>query len=596
MSWIGYQPGDPGYQPGMAQYNPDGTVSQVANIAPPAPVSAPAPVATPAPVASVPAASANVTPVIKSIGTDAKVVAGLANPNDPGQINVADYAAQVVTDPTKFFTLDNPNTTENESMFLSQRNTAMDPNTAGTNMEQQSQMDYSGANAATAQGATQTAANMDPRVAAEYNAAQTQQQVASQGQMDAAQGQVSQGGQIDPENIVIDMDATGNGSTPAGAALQQFATQGITDVIDTSTDEGRAEAALRDPFSYVDSKATTKGQLSQLQKDFFDDQGNPKIPNYAQGIARNVSKIATFKGMTGSAAASAMSQALMEASVSVAQQDAKFFQTVTLQNLNNKQEATLNRANVLSKMELANMDSRMAAAVQNSKAFMEMDLANLDNEQQSRVLNTQARVQSILEDAKAENAARLFSAESQNDFAKFYDTMNDSINKFNADQTNGMEKFNVDQANGMNKFNSDLENNREQFYRTMQYNIDLANAKWRQTVTLTEDQQSFDAAATDVKNMVGVSVEQLNQIWDRSDALLDYLWKTSDNKLQRDNDLILTKLAGQNALDVQSMKADLEDNKATGALVGTVLDSFLGSSGGQSILNGVGGAISKFLF
>ena len=526
---------------------------------------------------------------------------------------MADYSGQIVTDPQKFFTLDNPQTpTLNESMFLSGRNTAMDPNTPGTIIPDAATMNFSGVNATAIQAqATDAqvsqAQNIDPRVAATYEAQQTQQNIAQNGQMTAAQGQVSQGTQVDPKDVVIDLDAVGNGTTPAGAALQQFASQGITDVIDTSTEAGKAKALELGQFNYIDSKATTKGQLEQLQKDFFDEQGNPKIPNYAQGIARSVSKIATFKGMTGTAAASAMSQALMEASISVAEQDAKFFQTVTLQNLNNKQEATLNRANVLSKMELANMDSRMAAAVQNSKAFMEMDLANLNNEQQARVLNTQARVQSILEDAKATNAARLFSAEAENDFGKFYDTLNDSINKFNVDQSNAMAKSNADrrtqvsisnadQLNSMAKFNADLENNREQFYRDMQYNIDIANAKWRQTVTMTEDQQNFDAAATDVKNMIGVSVEQLNQIWDRSDSLLDYLWKTSDNKLERDNQLILTKLAGQNALDIQSMKASFEDSKATGALFGTVLDSFLGSSGGQSILNSAGSAISSFLF
>jgi hypothetical protein len=141
-----------------------------------------------------------------------------------------------------------------------------------------------------------------------------------------------------------------------------------------------------------------------------------------------------------------------------------------------------------------------------------------------------------------------------------------------------------------------MENNREQFYRTMQYNVDLANAKWRQTVTLTENQQAFEAAAADVKNMVGIGVEQLNQIWDRSDALLDYLWKTGDNKLERDNQLILTKLAGQNALNVENMRAEVADNKATGELFGTVFSSFLGSGGGQNLLSGIGNTISNFLF
>jgi hypothetical protein len=42
-----------------------------------------------------------------------------------------------------------------------------------------------------------------------------------------------------------------------------------------------------------------------------------------------------------------------------------------------------------------------------------MDLKNLDNEQQARVINNQSRIQSILEDAKAVNAERLFTAESK---------------------------------------------------------------------------------------------------------------------------------------------------------------------------------------
>ena len=62
-------------------------------------------------------------------------------------------------------------------------------------------------------------------------------------------------------------------------------------------------------------------------------------------------------------ATAAMAQALMEASIPVAQQDAQFFQTLTIQNLSNKQAGILNRANVLAKFDLTNLDSRMASAL-----------------------------------------------------------------------------------------------------------------------------------------------------------------------------------------------------------------------------------------
>lgn len=332
---------------------------------------------------------------------------------------------------------------------------------------------------------------------------------------------------------------------------------------------------------------------------------------WAAATSRAVGRIASFKGMTGTAATAAMAQALMEASLPIAQADSAFFQTVTLQNLNNRQASTINKANVLAKMDLSNLDSRMAAAVQNSKNFLEMDLANLNNRQQSEILNTQARVQSILEDAKAINTQRLFTATSQNEMDKFYDEMNSNISQFNASQKNSMSQFNADQKNtqsrfntteknntlkfnaeqinsqnrfnaserndmymanmseknAQERFNADLENNRQQFYSNMQYNIDTSNAKWRQTVTLTESAQQFEAAAADVKNMTGIGVEQLNQIWDRSDALLDYLWKSTENDLERSNKLALSK-----------MSTDSQDKAGLGSVFGSLLGNIVGKA------------------
>ena len=221
-------------------------------------------------------------------------------------------------------------------------------------------------------------------------------------------------------------------------------------------------------------------------------------------------------------------------------------------------------------MDQVNVDNRMAAAIQNSKNFMDMDLKNLDNEQQAAVINTQARVQSILEDAKAVNAERLFTADATNEMGKFYDNLSAQIEQFNANQSNQMNQFNTGETNAQAKFNADLENQRDQFYKTMQYNIDTSNAKWRQTVTLTESEQQFEAAAADVKNLVGISVEQMNQLWDRSDALLDYIWKSTEAELDRKAALHLqSKLAKD--------QADAADKAGWGNIFGSIVGSVAGS-------------------
>ena len=403
------------------------------------------------------------------------------------------------------------------------------------------QMDTDGLNIGTT---TVTAGQVDPNnagatgsgVAETYDVATTGEAV--EGALGtAATGEVRDEAIVDAEQIDMEGTATGYNEDGTvnytGQALTQFASQNISTMIDTSTVAGKMLAEKLGEGNYTDTKATVMGQLDIISEQFVGQDGEPKIPAWAQGTARNVAKIAAFKGMTGSAATAAMSTAIMEATLPIAQDEARFFQTITEKNLDNRQEATINRANVLAKMDMVNLDARMEAAIVNSKNFMDMDLANLSNEQQMAVINTQSRVQSILEDAKAENTQRMFTADSQNDMTKFYDELNTNITKFNVQQANSMAQFNAGELNSTNRFNADMENNREQFYSNMQYNIDIANSKWRQTVTLTESEMAFEAAATDVQNMFNLSVEAQNQLWDRADAILDYVWKSNETALDR---------------------------------------------------------------
>ena len=375
----------------------------------------------------------------------------------------------------------------------------------------------------------------------------------------AAQGEVDDKAVVDAEQIDMEGTATGynkDGSVNyTGQALTQFASQNISTMIDTSTVAGKLLAQQLGEGNYTDTKATTMGQLNIISEQFTGPNGEPKIPTWAQGTARNVAKIAAFKGMSGSAATAAMATAIMEATLPIAQDEARFMQTLTEKNLDNRQESVIQRAQVLSKMDQLNLDSRMEAAIVNSKNFMAMDLANLDNEQQMAVVNSQSRVQSILEDAKSLNTQRMFTADAQNDMDKFYDELNTGITKFNVQQQNAMAQFNAGELNTTNKFNADLENNREQFYSTMQYNIDIANSKWRQTVTLTETEMAFEAAATDVQNMFNLSVEAQNQLWDRADAILDYTWKSNETAKDRATRLEEARMGASAAKRAGNMSA-----------------------------------------
>ena len=383
----------------------------------------------------------------------------------------------------------------------------------------------------------------------------------------AAQGTVNPNALIDPNAVGADMQGASTGvnqdgtTNYLGQALNNTAQQSISTVIDTTTVAGRMLAQTLGEGNYTDAKATMQGQMEILSREFVDANGNPKIPAWAAGTARNVAKIAAFSGMTGTAATAAMSTALLEASLPMAQADATFFQTVTLENLSNRHQTTVNKANVLANLNMADMDARLNAAVTNAQSFMQMDLTNLDNQQQMNVVNTQARVQTILEDARSVNAARLFAAESQNDFTKYYDQLNANINIFSAEQKNNMERFNAGEINDAREFNATMERQRDMYESEMAYNIDLSNARWRQTVETTNTELVYRAAQTDVQNMINISTEAMNRMWDREDNLLAYTWKSFEGSADRE----LERYAADRGYDLDERKLNNDEDAAEGA-------------------------------
>lgn len=577
----------PNYNNGVPP-SPGMTWNGVSWVAPSTPVSAANPVA---PVSG--GSTVTPTPTASTPPITAPKVA--TNPNVASPVSVQgsiDSASNIATNPGNLVNGQNGMSLEASSVVQN----GINENAAGTNI------DPSDPKYGLSTGPLASTTTVDPNSVATgtvgtatpatgYEVDKTQDKITdSKNQMQAAQGTVNPNAVVDAAKLEIDTNAVATGKNPdgsvnaAGVALNQAAQQNIVNVIDTSTMAGKILAEKLGEGNYTDSKATLKGQLDILSAEFANEDGSAKIPIWAQGTARGVSKIAAFSGMTGTAATAAMATAIMEASIPVAQADATFFQTVTLKNLDNRQEQTINKANVLSKLELANMDARLTAAVENSKNFMQMDLANLDNEQQARTINTQARIQSILEDSKAVNAERLFVANSQNEKDMFYDNLNASMSQFNASQKNNMAQFNAGELNSTSKFNSELENSRQEFYKNMQFNIDTANAKWRQTVTLTENQQQFEAAQQDTMNRLNISKEAMNQLWDRSDALLDYVWKSSENELERKNNLLMAanQQAANKALNDANNKASGDQAlwSGIGSVAGTILGAAAGSDAG----------------
>lgn len=519
------------------------------------------------------------TPAGTFIGTGSSVA---TNADYVGNTNIANVSGDIIRDPAGFL---------GSEGTLANNVPTIDADAAGTNVNGNDY--YLDANGL--QGSAQTAVTgqastvTKPTEANTYTAATTAGQVGQvMDNLTAATATVGNEALVDEETLDMQGLATGtnaDGSTNVvGQALNTVYTQNISRVVDTSTVAGQLLAERLGEGNYTDAKTQTTYWLDELSKDFVDEAtGQPKIPSWAAGALRGVNRMIAFKGVTGSAAIGAVAAATMESMVPLAQDQANFFRTMTAKNLDAKNTQALQTAQILSNMNLAEMDTRMEQAVYNAKTFMQYDLTNVANEQQVALVQAQGKQQAIMEDANQINVQRRFNAESKTQLDQFYAQLGAQIDQFNVTQRNGMSQFNAGQVNDMTQFNLNMENQREQFYLNMQSQIDLANAKWRQSVTLTQNQMLFDAAATDVKNIVGLTSEQLNQMWDRSDSLLDYAWREGESQKDRNVQIQVAKMN----YDAQVAAANAKKTGIggmLGSIAGNVLGGWAGSASGSAAI------------
>jgi len=366
--------------------------------------------------------------------------------------------------------------------------------------------------------------------------------------VDAVTGTVDADNLVDSSEYELDLKGTATGvnadgtTNYTGVALNDWASQDFTHMVDTSTVAGKLLAEKLGEGNYTDTKATILGQMDILSAEFKNSSGDPVIPAWAQGTYRNVQRSIAFTGMTGTAATAAAANAIMEATLPIAKDEAAFFQTLTLENLDNRQESVINKANTLAKFDLTNLAARETAAVQNAQTFLKMDLENLANEQQAEVINTQARVDAMFTDVAEENVNRRLNIANEMENRQFYDNLSYQAATFNATAINATRNANAGRADAASQFNINSTTNREQFEANMARIIDESNVGWRREVATTETRMEFEAAAADVRTALGLTTEAMNRVWDRVDSQLDYIWRSTEADEQRDFELLVAEM------------------------------------------------------
>ena len=368
---------------------------------------------------------------------------------------------------------------------------------------------------------------------------------------EAISGEYKDGYNVDANDFAIDTTGVATGTNKdgttnvTGEALNEYASQDLSTIIDTSTVAGKLLAQQLGEGNYVDSKATILGQMDIISKEFTDSSGNPKIPAWAQGLYRDMSRNVAFNGITGTAATAAYANAMMEASLPMAKDEAKFFQGLTEKNLDNRQEMLINKATVLAQMDVENLKVFSKAASDNARNLLSFDTAALDRENEAMLLNIESRVQALFEDTKAENLARKHYADESNEMRRYYDGLVARADEHRANATNEAIRFNAGEINDGTEFALNNERLHEFFQAEFGFDIDKYVADWHQDVEETNTKMLYDAASEDVMNSTDLTTELLNRTWEDVDQMLDFFFKGGVTTEELEVRLLIAELQAQ---------------------------------------------------
>ena len=360
--------------------------------------------------------------------------------------------------------------------------------------------------------------------------------------------------------------------TPEFAAAQgQVSAQSLIGDIEGAVSE---ESIAQGATAELDERATLRFQMGELFKSF--EEGKPP-PAWAAPAVRQVGGMMAQRGLgRSSMAAAAISQAIMESGIPIAQQDANKYATIQLQNLNNQQQATLQNAATYAAMDRANLSSAMQAAVNNARAFLQMDTQNLSNEQQLKTIDLQSKFQKLFTDQAQENAARQFNAKSQLQVDQFFTELETQVANANASRMAAMEQFNADQTNAAARYFTKINDARERFNISNENLIQQSNAVWRRNINTANTAGQNETNRINALNLLGINQASLDKLWQRYRDEAQWMVEISENAAQRaHNAAILSQTQ-----DFNSEQYEIErESQFFSALGSTVINGVFGILG-----------------
>ena len=358
-------------------------------------------------------------------------------------------------------------------------------------------------------------------------------------------------GQVDATTNIGDVGtASAAQITPAGDYVNMTGVEGQV------SSGSLATAATQE----LDQKATTKYQLEQLLSSVED---GTEMPAWASPAVRKVGAIMQARGLGASSMASAaITQAVMESGVVIAQQDANKYATIQLQNLNNQQQTALSNAATFASMDKANLSARLQGAVTNAQALLSVDTKNLEARQQSNTISYNALTQKLFKDAAEDNARKQFNAKNELQVDEFFAELEAQVETANKNRVSAMNQFNAGEANAQNQFNATVVDARDKFNANMQFAVDQSNVNWRRQVNTANTATQNESNRINVQNLYNASQNSLNNLWQKYRDNASWNFQKGESLLQRQHEVGIMAMEFANSKELYTQQQ--KDNFAAG--------------------------------
>jgi len=318
------------------------------------------------------------------------------------------------------------------------------------------------------------------------------------------------------------------------------------------------------------TKAMVKGQLDELMSDF--EPG--RTPPWAAGAMRTALAAMNARGLNASSlAGQAIVQAAMESALPIAKADAKTVADFELQNLNNRQQATilaakqraeflgiefdqefrarvknastisdiakqnydadvqiaLENARMAQSVDIANLNAENAKIISDAAALTKLDIQNLTNKQQAQIANAEAFLEMDIQNLKNEQQVSILKSQ-----AKIDALFNDQAAENAAKQLNIVEKNKVDVAM------ANLQASQERF-NAEQQNV-MAQVQFKEDAALTKFFASLKENRAQFNATNALAVSTANAAWYQSVTNFNNGALNQANMNDANNSTALTKM------------------------------------------------------